>query len=144
MLAPPSDRPQSPPAFEPLLLQDPVADIGRTARRPTWWLDEEEHARLMGVKPRAKTPDAPRTRFTVKPRSEPPRPAPAPEKAEALPVADFSTLVPTLSALDRILQPLAADVPGIAPLLNRRIKRIGRLGAALGLATLAAAVVFFQ
>jgi hypothetical protein len=141
MLAPPSDR--TPQAFEPLLLQDPVADIGRTAQRPTWWLDEDEHARLMGVKPRAaKALNAPRPRFTVKPRAEPP--PPAPEKVEAPPAADFSTLVPTLTALDRILQPLAADMPGTAPLLNRRIKRIGRLGAALGLATLAAVVVFFQ
>jgi hypothetical protein len=143
MLAPPSDRSPSPQAFEPLQLHDPVADIGRAARRPTWWLDEDEHARLMGVKPRpAKAPDAPRPRFTVKARVEPP--PPAPEKTEAPPAADFSTLVPTLAALDRILQPLAADTPGIAPLLNRRIKRIGRLGAALGLATLAAVVVFFQ
>ena len=145
MLAPPSDRPQSPPAFEPLRLQDPVADIGRTSRRPTWWLDEEEHALLMGVKPGAtKAPDVSRPRFTVKRRAEPPKPAPAPEKAEAPTAADFSALMPTLTSLDRILQPLAANAPGLAPLLHRRIKRIGRLGAALGLATLAAVVAFFQ
>ena len=99
----------------------------------------------MGVKPgTAKAPEAPRPRFTVKRRAEEPKPPPAPEKADAPPAADFSALMPTLTSLDRILQPLAADAPGLAPLLHRRIKRIGRLGAAVGLATLAAVVAFFQ
>lgn len=142
MLTPPSDGSQSAHAFEPLLLHDPVADIGRTERRPTWWLDEGEHARLLGVKPRAAKAPA-KTKFVTKPRTE--SPPPAPEQAEAAPAADFAALVPTLAALDRILQPLAADAPGLAPLLlGRRIKRIGRFGAAFGLATLVAAVVFFR
>lgn len=139
MVAPTSDRPQSPQAFEPLQLDDPVADIGRPERRPIWWLDEEEHARLMGV---TKGLDAPRTRFVAKPRAAPP--PPPPERVEPVPAADFATLMPTLASLDRILQPLAADVPGVPPLLNRRIKRIGRLGAAFGLATFVAAAVFFR
>jgi hypothetical protein len=140
----PSDQSQSAPAFGPLRLQDPAADIGRAERRPTWWLGEEEHARLLGVKPRAaKLPKATATKPAVRPRTE--TPPPAPEKAEAAPIADFAALVPTLASLDRILQPLAADVPGLAPLLSaHRIKRIGRFGAAFGLATIAAAVVFFR
>jgi hypothetical protein len=141
MLAPSSDRSQSTPAFGPISLPDPAADIGRAEQRPTWWLDEGEHARLLGVKPRAAR--APKTKFVVKPRIE--SPPPAPEQPEAAPVADFAALVPTLAALDRILQPLAADAPGLARrLLDGRIKRIGRFGAAFGLATLAAAVVFFR
>jgi hypothetical protein len=141
MLTPSSDRSQSTNGFDPIPFRDPAADIGQAERRPTWWLDEGEHARLLGVKPRAAT--ARKAKFTAKPRTESPPPAPAP--TEAAPAADFSTLVPTLAALDRILQPLAADAPGLAPLLrNGRIKRIGRFGAAFGLATLAAAVVFFQ
>ncbi len=142
MLTPPSDGSQSAQAFEPLLLHDPVADIGRAERRPTWWLDEGEHARLLGVKPRAAKAPA-KTKFAVKPRTE--SPPPAPEQAEAASAADFAALVPTLAALDRILQPLAADAPGLAPLLlGHRIKRIGRFGAAFGLATLVAVVVFFR
>lgn len=141
MMPPSSDRSQATPAFGPITIDDPTADIGRAEQRPTWWLDEGEHARLLGVKPRA--PVAPKTTFTVKPRTPTPAPAPAPK--EAVPVVDFGALVPTLTALDRILQPLAADAPGLAPLLaDRRIKRIGRFGAALGLATLVAAVVFFR
>ena len=143
-MASPSDRSPSAQPFEPLLLQDPVADIGRPERRPTWWLDENEHARLMGVQPRAaKVPEAPRTRFVVKRRPDAPPPA-APEKAEAPPQADFSALMPTLASLDQILQPLAADVPGVPLLLVRRIKRIGRFGATFGFAVLVAAAVFFR
>jgi hypothetical protein len=129
-------------AFEPISLRDPAADIGRAERRPTWWLDESEHARLLGVKPRpAKAP--PKTKFVVKPRAEPP--PPAREPTEAVPATDFAALAPTLAALDRALQPLAADALGLAPLLrNNRIRRIGRLGAAFGLATLVAVVVFFR
>jgi hypothetical protein len=141
MMPPSSDRSQATPAFGPISIDDPTADIGRAEQRPTWWLDEGEHARLLGGKPWA--PMAPKTTFTVKPRTPAPPPAPAPK--EAVPVVDFGALVPTLTALDRILQPLAADAPGLAPLLaDRRIKRIGRFGAALGLATLVAAVVFFR
>jgi len=143
MVASPLDQPKSPQAFEPLRLDDPVADIGRPERRPIWWLDEEEHARLMGVTPRMpKGPEATRTRFVAKPRV--PLPPPPPERAEPVPTADFAALAPTLASLDRILQPLAADVPGVPPLLHRRIKRMGRLGAAFGVATLVAAVVFFR
>ena len=143
-MVPPSDRSLSAQPFEPLLLEDPVADIGRPERRPTWWLDENEHARLMGVKPRAaKAPEAPRTRFVVKPRPESP-PPPTPEKAETAPQADFSALMPTLASLDQILQPMAADVPGVPRLLGRRIKRIGRFGATVGIAALVAAAVFFR
>ena len=142
MLPPSSDRSQSTPAFGPISLHDPAADIGRAEQRPTWWLDEGEHARLLGVKPRAAK--ASKTKFAVKARTPPPPPA-APAQTEAVPAVDFATLVPTLAALDRILQPLATDAPGLAPLLaDRRIKRIGRFGAALGLATLVAAVVFFR
>jgi hypothetical protein len=141
MLAPSSDRSPSADAFEPLQLDDPVADIGRPERRLTWWLDEGEHARLLGVKPRAAR--APEARFVVKPRAE--APPPAREPTEAVPAADFAALAPTLAALDRVLRPLAADAPGLAPLLlNSRIRRLGRLGAAFGLATLVAAVVFFR
>jgi hypothetical protein len=141
MLAPSSDRSQSADAFEPLLLHDPVADIGRPERRLTWWLDEGEHARLLGVKPRAAK--APKAKFVVKPRAE--SPPPACEPTEAVPAADFAALAPTLAALDRALRPLAADAPGLATLLlNSRIRRIGRLGAAFGLATLVAAVLFFR
>jgi hypothetical protein len=143
-MAPPSDRSPSAQPFEPLLLQDPVADIGRPERRPTWWLDENEHARVMGAKPRAaKAPEAPRTRFVVKPRPATP-PPPVAEKAEAAPQADFSALMPTLASLDKILQPLASDVPGVPRVLSRRIKRIGRFGATFGIAALVAAAVFFR
>jgi len=141
MLTPSSDRSQSANAFDPIPFRDPAADIGQAERRPSWWLDAGEHARLLGVKPRATK--APQAKFTAKPRTE--SPPPAPEQPEAAPAADFAALVPTLAALDRILQPLAADAPGLAPLLlGGRIKRIGRFGAAFGLATLAAAVVFFR
>ena len=141
MLAPSPDRPRPADAFEPISLHDPAADIGRPEQRPTWWLDEGEHARLLGVKPRAAK--APQAKFVVKPRAEPP--PPAREPTEAVPAADFAALAPTLAALDRVLKPLAADAPGLAPLLlNSRIRRIGRLGAAFGLATLVAGVVFFR
>ena len=142
----PSDRPQPPRAFEPLRLDDPLADIGRAERRPTWWLDPDEHARLLGGSPGpAQAPTAAKPRYVVKPRTDPVPPAPAPEKAETAPAADFAALVPTLTSLDRILQPLAADVPGLpSPLLGRRIKRIGRFGATFGLAALVAAAVFFR
>ena len=141
MLAPSSDRSPSANAFEPLQLHDPVADIGRPERRLTWWLDEGEHARLLGAKPRAAK--ALEARFVVKPRAAPPPPAQQP--MEVVPAADFAALAPTLAALDRVLRPLAADAPGLAPLLlNSRIRRLGRLGAAFGLATLVAAVVFFR
>jgi len=141
MLAPSSDRSGVSDAFEPISLHDPAADIGRPEQRPTWWLDEGEHARLLGVRPRPEK--AAKAKFVVKPRAEPP--PPAPEPTEAVPAADFAALAPTLAALDRVLQPLAADAPGLAPLLlNSRIRRIGRLGAAFGLATLVAVVVFFR
>ena len=141
----PSDRPQPAQPFEPLLLEDPLADIGRPERRPTWWLDEKEHAQLLGAKPVAARAAQPaKTRFVVKPRQEP-LPAPAPERTEAPPSADFSALMPTLSALDQILQPLGADVPGVPPRpLGRQIKRIGRFGATFGVAMLIAAAVFFR
>ena len=143
MVQPTSDRPQAPRAFQPLQLDDPLADIGRAEQRPTWWLDQDEHARLLGVKPPpAKAAKAPKARVVVKPRAEPP--PPAPEKAEALPVADFATLVPTLTSLDRILQPLAPDVPGVPQRLGRKIKRVGRFGTTFGLAALVAAAVFFR
>jgi hypothetical protein len=141
MLVPSPDRSRPADAFEPISLHDPAADIGRAERRPTWWLDEGEHARLLGVKP--PPAKAPKAKFVVKPRAEPPAPARAP--TEAVPAADFAALAPTLAALDRVLRPLAADAPGLAPLLwNNRIRRIGRLGAAFGLATLVAVVVFFR
>jgi hypothetical protein len=144
MVPPSSDQSQAPRAFAPLRLDDPLADIGRAERRPTWWLDQDEHARLLGTKPpTAKATKAPKPRVVVKPRPEPP-PLPEPEKAEAPPVADFATLVPTLTSLDRILQPLAPDVPGVPHLLGRRIKRIGRFGATFGVAALVAAAVFFR
>jgi hypothetical protein len=142
MVQPTPDRSQAPRAFQPLRLDDPLADIGRAEQRPTWWLDQDEHARLLGAKPPAKAPRTPKARVAVKPRAEPP--PPAPEKVEAPPVADFATLVPTLTSLDRILQPLAPDVPGVPQLLARRIKRIGRFGATFGLAALVAAAVFFR
>jgi hypothetical protein len=143
MVQPTSDRPQAPRAFQPLQLDDPLADIGRAEQRPTWWLDQDEHARLLGVKPPpAKAAKAPRARVVVKPRAEPP--LPAPEKTEALPVADFPTLVPTLTSLDRILQPLAPDVPGVPQRLGPKMKRVGRFGATFGLAALVAAAVFFR
>jgi hypothetical protein len=141
MLTPSPDRSQTANAREPIPFRDPAADIGRADRRPTWWLDDGEHARLLGVKPRAAK--APTTKFVVKRRAE--TPPPPQESPEVVPAADFAVLAPTLKALDQVLQPLAANAPGLAPLLrNRRIKRIGRLGAAFGLATLVAAVVFFR
>ena len=144
MAQPSSELSQPPRAFAPLRLDDPLADIGRAERRPTWWLDQDEHARLLGAKPpTAKAPRAPKARAVVKPRVEPP-PLPVSDKAEAAPVADFATLVPTLTSLDRILQPLAPDMPGVPQLLGRRIKRIGRFGATFGLAALVAAAVFFR
>jgi hypothetical protein len=95
----------------------------------------------LGVKP-ASAIARRATTFVAKPRTDLP---PAPNPVEPAPAADFATLVPTLSSLDRILQPLASDVPGLAtPLSRRRIAAIGRFGAAFGLATLAAAVVFFR
>jgi hypothetical protein len=132
----------NPSSSDPIPFHDRVGDIGRPERRPTWWLDEREHARLLGVKPRsAKVPRPPT--FAPRPRTDAPPPAPQP--AEAAPTTDFVTLVPTLASLDQILQPLASDMPGLAPLLSRRrIARIRRLGAAVGLATLVAAVVFFR
>jgi hypothetical protein len=140
-MAPSSDRSQSAAPFEPIPLRDPAPDIGRAARRPTWWLDEGEHARVLGVKPGAAK--APRAKFVVKPRAE--LPPPPHEPTEAVPAADFAALAPTLAALDRVLQPLAADAPGLAPLLlDSRIRRLGRFGAAFGLATLVAAAVFFR
>ena len=140
MLTPSPDRSQSANAHDPIPFRDPAADIGRADRRPTWWLDDGEHARLLGVKPRAAK--ASKATFVAKPRAETPPPAQA--APELVPATDFAALAPTLKALDEVLQPLAADAPGLAPLLHRRIKRIGRVGAAFGLATLVAAVVFFR
>jgi hypothetical protein len=141
-MLPPSSDPDHSNSCDPISFYDRVGDIGRSERRPTWWLDEGEHARLLGVKPRSvKVPRA--TTFAPKPRTDVPPPAPQP--AEPAPATDFVTLAPTLASLDRILQPLASDMPGLAPLLSRRrIAGIRRLGAAVGLATLAAAVVFFR
>jgi hypothetical protein len=141
MLTPSPDRSQFANPHEPIPFRDPAADVGRADRRPTWWLDDGEHARLLGVK--ARTAKAPTTKFVVKRRAE--APPPPQESPEVVPAADFAALAPTLQALDQVLQPLAADAPGLAPLLrDRRTRRIGRLGAAVGLATLVAAVVFFQ
>jgi len=144
MLAPSSDRTPAADGFEPIPFHDPAADIGRAQQRPTWWLDEGEHARLLGVKPRpAKAAKSTRQSFTAKRRAEPP--PPAPEPVETAPSTDFAALSPTLAALDRVLQPPAFDAPGLAPRpFRRRIKRIGRVGVALGLATVMAAVVFFR
>lgn len=141
MSTPSPDRSQTASPHERIPFRDPAADIGRAEQRPTWWLDEGEHARLLGVKPRAAK--VPKAKFVAKPRVE--TPPPPQETPDVMPAADFATLAPTLKALDDVLQPLAADAPGLAPLLrDRRIKRIGRLGAAFGLATLVAAVVFFR
>lgn len=140
MLASSSDPSQHAGAFDPIPFRDPASDIGRSKQRPTWWLDEGEHARLLGVQPGSGK--APRAKFAAKPRAELPPPAPPP--VETAPTADFATLVPTLASLDRILQPLAPDAPGLAPPLSRGIAGIGRFGAAFGLATLAAVVVFLS
>jgi len=141
MSAPSPDPSRSADPFDPIPFRDPASDIGRPAQRPTWWLDEGEHARLLGVKPRAAK--AAPAKFVAKPR--PPSSPPAAEPLETIPAVDFTALVPTLTALDGILQPLAADAPGLAPLLSRRrIRSISRLGAAFGLATLAAVVVFLS
>jgi hypothetical protein len=139
MLAPSSDQSQPAGSCDPIPFRDPASDIGRSGQRPTWWLDEGEHARLLGLKPA--TAKTPRATFAAKPRIDLPPPTPKPK--ESAPAADFATLAPTLASLDRILQPLAADAPGLAPLLSRRrINGIGRLGAAFGFATLAAVAVF--
>jgi hypothetical protein len=138
---PAPDQSPSAGSFDPIPFRDPASDIGRPGPRPTWWLDEAEHARLLGVKPAPAK--APKARFVAKPRTE--LPPPAPKAEETAPAADFATLVPTLASLDRILRPLASDVPGLAPLLaRRRIVGIGRFGAAFGLATLAAVVVLLS
>ena len=141
MLTPSPDRTQTANAHEPIPFRDPAADIGRADRRPAWWLDDSEHARLLGLKPRAAK--VPTTKFVAKRRPE--APAPPQESPEVVSAADFAVLAPTLKALDQVLQPLAANAPGLAPLLlNSRIRRLGRFGAAFGLATLVAAVVFFR
>ena len=132
-----SDPSQHSSSFDPIPFRDPASDIGRPQQRPTWWLDEGEHARLLGAKPAAAK--APRAKFAAKPRAE--LPPPAPQPVETAPAADFATLVPTLASLDRILQPLAPDAPGLAPLISRGI---GRFGTAFGLATVAAVVVFLS
>jgi hypothetical protein len=143
MLAPSSDPSRPSSSFDPIPFHDRAVDIGRSERRPAWWLDESEHARVLGVKPgSAKARRA--TTFVAKPRTDLAPPALKP--VEPAPTADFATLVSTLASLDRILQPLASDAPGLATTLlsRRRIAGIGRFGAAFGLATLAAAVVFFR
>ena len=141
MLTPSSDQSRSASSFDPIPFRDPASDIGRPEQRPTWWLDEGEHARLLGTKPGPAK--APRARFAAKPRTE--LPPPAPQPMEAASTADFATLAPTLASLDRILQPLAPDAPGLAPLLSAgRIASVRRFGTAFGLATLAAVVVFLS
>ena len=141
MIAPSSDQSRPASSLDPIPFRDPAGDIGRAEQRPTWWLDEGEHARLLGMKPGPAK--APRARFAAKPRIE--LPPPAPQPMEAAPAADFATLAPTLASLDRILRPLAPDAPGLAPLLSAgRIASVRRFGAAFGLATLAAVVVFLS
>lgn len=137
MLAPSTDR--SPPggATQVISLQDTSATDTASERRPTWWLDESEHARLLGVKPREAA--AAKPRVPAKPSAEVPATAP-PEADPAF--ADFAALTPTLAALDRILRPPAADAPGLAP--RHRGDRIRRFGVAFGAAAVMAAVVFFR
>lgn len=141
MLAPSTDRTPPGGATQVISLQDTSAADDASERRPTWWLDESEHARLLGVKPRQAAAAA--TLAKPKTPAKPPAEAPAtatPKEDPAL--ADFAALTPTLAALDRILRPPAADAPGLAP--HHRGDRIRRLGVAFGAAAVMAAVVFFR
>lgn len=141
MLALSTDR--SPPGgvTQLISLQEISATDAASERRPTWWLDESEHARLLGVKPRkgAGASTAAKPKVSAKSPAEVPATA-TPKEDPAF--ADFAALTPTLAALDRILRPPASDVPGLAP--RHRGDRIRRLGVAFGAAAVMAAVVFFR
>lgn len=142
MLAPSTDRAPSAGATESFPFQGSEPDLDQAERRPTWWLDESEHARLLGVKLGTAKPAgaAAKPKTSPKPQSGSPHPAPASNLDPAF--ADFATLTPTLAALDRILRPPASDAPGLAP--RHRSDRIRRLGVAFGAAAVMAAVVFFR
>lgn len=142
MLAPSTDRSPSVGTIEPVPFQDSNASLGQAERRPTWWLDEGEHERLLGVKPKSAKTSTPsfKPRVAPKAQSETPAPMPAPKVDPAF--ADFATLTPTLVALDRILRPPASDTPGLAP--RHSGDRFRRLGVAFGAAAVMAAVVFFR
>jgi hypothetical protein len=126
--------------FGPIPFRDPNAGAGGTGARPTWWLDDAEHARLLGIKPASR-------RKAIPPRRPPPAVKPAdaaparpPETAEAWAVGDFNTLAPTLQALDRLL---GTPEPG-APLPAPPRHWSKRFGVAFGLAAVMAIAVFFR
>lgn len=142
MLVPSTDRAPRDRAIDFPPLRDSDAPPGPSERRPTWWLDESEQERLLGIKPRAvkaKAPAAvPKTSSKPQADAQPATPGAQPDPA----LGDFATLTPTLAALDRILRPPASDAPGLAP--RHRGDRIRRLGVAFGVAAVMAAVVFFR